>query len=76
MTKLCLIAGNLHEAETFARSQFLENDQWFYPRDINDLLFKTNFHVLVIGSAGMNTPSSYFEKILQSALSRGKIGRF
>ena len=76
MTKLCLIAGNLHEAEVFAHSQFLEDNQWFYPRDINDLLFRTNFHVLVVGTAGMNVPSSYFERILNTALTRGKIGRF
>jgi len=75
MTKLCLIAGNIHEAKTFARSQMLEDDQYFYPKDVNDLLFRTNFDVLVVGTAGMNTPSSYFEKIFQTALLRGKIGR-
>jgi hypothetical protein len=75
MTKLCLIAGNIHEAKTFARSQMLDDDQWFAPRDINDLLFRTNFHVIVVGTAGMNTPSSFFEKIYQTALKRGRIGR-
>ena len=75
MTKLCLIAGNIHEAKAFAGVQSLDDEQWFYPRDLNDLMFKTNFHVLVIGTAGMNTPASYFERIYQTALQRGKIGR-
>jgi hypothetical protein len=76
LTKLCLIAGNRHEAETFARSQFLEDYQWFYPKDVNELIFRSNFHVLVVGTAGMNTPPAYFERILQTALTRGKIGRY
>ncbi len=75
MTKICLIAGNELEAYQYAQSQELTKDQWFYPKDINDLVFRTNFHVLVVGTAGMNTPPSYFEKIYQLALSRGKINR-
>ena len=75
MTKICLLAGNLYEAQTFARSQFLDDEQWFYPKDVNDLIFRSNFHVLVIGSAGQNIPSSFFEKILQTALKRGRVGR-
>lgn len=76
MTKICLIAGNMHEAKMFAHSQGLEDSQWFYPKDVNDLLFKSNFHVIVVGTAGMNTPSSYFESVYQTALIRGKIDRF
>lgn len=75
MTKICIIAGNEHEAYMWARNQGLEKDQWFYPKDENDLAFKSNFHVLVVGNAGMNTPSSYFERIYQTALRRGKVGR-
>jgi hypothetical protein len=75
LTKICLIAGNRHEAETFARSQFLEDSQWFYPKDVNELIFRSNFHVLVVGTAGQNTPAAYFERILQTALKRGAIGR-
>lgn len=75
MTRICLIAGNSNEAYRFAHSQNLDKDQWFYPKDINDLLFRTNFHVLVVGSAGQNFPSSIFEKIYQLALERGKIDR-
>ena len=75
MTRICLIAGNLHEAKIFARSQFLSDDQWFYPSSEKDLLFKSNFHVLVVGSAGQNVPSSFFERVYRLALERGKIGR-
>jgi hypothetical protein len=75
MTKLCLLAGNSEEAYRYSRLQNLEPEQWFYPKDINDLLFRTNFHVIVVGTAGMNTPASVFERIYQVALSRGKIGR-
>ena len=75
MTKICLLAGNEHEAYTYAHNQSLEKDQWFYPKSENELLFKTNFHVLVVGTAGMNIPSHYFEKIYKLALERGRIDR-
>lgn len=75
MTKLCLIAGNEYEALAYAKLQNIPEGSWFYPKDINDLLFRSNFYTLVIGTAGMNTPASYFEKIYSLALQRGKIGR-
>ena len=75
MTKICIIAGNELEAYQYARSQNLERDQYFYPHSPNELLFKQNFHVIVVGTAGMNTPSSYFNEIYNLALKRGKIGR-
>lgn len=75
MTRICLIAGNAEEAYRFARLQNLEPEQYFYPKDVNDLMFKTNFHVLVVGSAGFNFPPSIFEKIYHLALERGRIGR-
>ena len=75
MTQICLLAGNSEEAYRFARSQNLDKSQWFYPKDPNELLFKTNFHVIVVGTAGSNVPSSLFEKIYQLALKRGAIGR-
>lgn len=75
MTKICLIAGNSEEAYRFARLQNMSPDQWFFPSSPNELLFQSNFHVIVCGTAGMNTPSGIFEKIYQLALERGKIGR-
>jgi hypothetical protein len=75
MTRICLIAGNEEEAYRFAKNQNLSKEQYFYPHNSNELLFKTNFHVLVIGTAGQNIPSSIFEKIYNLALERGAIGR-
>lgn len=75
MTKICILAGNPLEAERFASSQNLSDEQWFYPRDVSDLLFKSNFHVLTVGSVGQNVPSSYFNKIYDLAQQRGRIGR-
>lgn len=72
---ICIIAGNYHEAETWAHSQFLARSEWFYPTDENDLKLKTNFHVIVVGSAGQNVPVSYFDRIFSLAQQRGRIGR-
>lgn len=72
---ICLIAGSYQEAVTFARGQFLANNEWFYPHDEDDLRQRTNFHVLVIGTAGENTPPSYFNRVLALAQTRGRIGR-
>jgi len=75
VTRICLIAGNEEEAYRYARNQNLNKDQYFYPHSVNDLLFQTNFHVIVVGSAGQNFPSHIFEKIYNLALERGRIGR-
>jgi len=75
LTKICLLAGNEQEAINYAKLQNIPREAWFYPRDEKDLLFRTNFYTLVVGSAGMNTPSSIFERIYSLALIRGKIGR-
>lgn len=72
---ICIIAGNYEEAKTWARSQFLARNEWFYPEDEDSLKQKYNFHVLIIGTAGLNVPSSYFERILALAQTRGRIGR-
>ena len=72
---ICIIAGNHKEAETWARGQFLEPSEWFYPSDEHELKRRTNFHVVVVGSAGMNVPPSYFEKIFNLAQRQGRLGR-
>ena len=76
MTKICIISGNYDEALAFAKLQSIPKECWFYPKDENDLLFKSNFYTIVCGTAGQNVPSSYFNKIYTTALERGKIGRF
>lgn len=75
MTKICLIAGNYDEALAYAKHQSIPKECWFYPKDENDLLFKKNFYVLVVGTAGQNVPVSYFNKIYSLALKRGQIER-
>ncbi len=75
MTKICIIAGNYHEALSFAKAQSFDPDDWFTPADESDLTNKSNFHVIVVGTAGMNTPASYFNRIYNLALERGRIGR-
>ncbi len=72
---ICIIAGNYLEASRFAYAQQLDKSEWFYPEDEQDLLKRSNFHVIVTGTAGMNTPASYFDKIFELAKSRGRINR-
>lgn len=72
---ICLLAGNYKEALTFAKGQNLDKNEWFFPENVHDLNFKQNFHVLVIGTAGENVPSLYFDKIYELAQKRGRIGR-
>jgi len=75
MTKICIIAGSYQEALTWAKGQQLCHDCWFYPTDIEDLNQKTNFHVIVIGTAGLNVPSAFFERVYNIAQRQGQIGR-
>lgn len=70
---ICLLAGNYQEAVRWASGQGLEDDEWFYPLEPGDLLSRKDFHVLVVGSAGMNVPPSYFERVYQLALARGRM---
>ena len=76
MTKICIIAESELEAYRWAKGQNLEKNQYFYLYSASDLLFKRNFHVILVGNAGQNTPPDVFEKVYNLALQRGKIGRF
>jgi hypothetical protein len=76
MTKICILAGDEEEAYKWARSQNLDRDQYFYPHNVGELLFKSNFHVIVVGTAGLNFPNALFENIYKVALERGKVGRY
>ena len=76
MTKICILAGNELEAYRYAQSQNFDKSQWFYPASVAELLFKRNFHVIVVGTAGENLAPDIFEKIYKLALEKGKIGRF
>jgi len=72
---ICLIAGNKDEALTWASGQNLSPNEWFYPHDEMDLVTRSNFHVLVIGTAGENIPLAWFNTFYALALKRGRIGR-
>lgn len=72
---ICIIAGNYDEAKRWAHSQFLDSTEWFYPSDLDDLERRSNFHVMVVGTAGQNVPPAYFEKVWQLARKRGRINR-
>lgn len=68
---ICIIAGNYLEAERWASGQMLKEDEWFYPSDAEELMKRKDFHVIVVGTAGQNVHSSYFERILNLAKMRG-----
>lgn len=72
---ICIIAGNYMEAQRFASAQEWEPNEWFFPMDELDLQRKSNFHVIVTGTAGLNIPPTYFDKIYNLAKKRGRIGR-
>lgn len=72
---ICIIAGNELEAYRYAQAQLLDKSEWFYPNDIDDIKSRSNFHVIVTGTAGLNVPPTYFERLLHLAKSRGKVGR-
>lgn len=72
---IAILAGNYQEAVTWASAQNLEDDEWFSIEDEDDLLRRSNFHVVVVGTAGMNIPSSYFNKIYNLAQMRGRVNR-
>ena len=72
---ICIIAGNYLEARTWAKGQMLDDKDWFFPADEDELKKRSNFHVIVIGTAGQNTPASYFDRIYSLARQRGKVDR-
>lgn len=72
---ICIIAGNYQEAKNWAYGQQLDHTEWFYPEEPEMLLRESNFHVIVIGTAGLNIPPSYFEKIFRLAKTRGRLNR-
>lgn len=72
---ICIISGNYDEAETWASGQNLARTEWFYPVDERDLMQYSNFHVIVVGTAGQNVPLSWFNTFYGLAQIRGAIGR-
>jgi hypothetical protein len=72
---ICIISGNYDEAKTWASGQNLDDKEWFYPVDEHDLQSQSNFHVIVVGTAGHNIPLSWFNRFYDLAQKRGAHGR-
>jgi hypothetical protein len=72
---ICIIAGNYHEAERWAKGQNLARNEWFYPSDETELYTKYNFHVILVGTAGQNVPASYFDRLYALAQTQGRKNR-
>jgi fructose-1-phosphate kinase PfkB-like protein len=72
---ICILAGNYLEARMWASGQLLEDSEWFFPSDFDDIRTKSNFHVVVVGSAGMNVPNAYFNNLLLLCQQRGRMNR-
>ena len=53
----------------------LDADEYFFPFDEEELHTRNNYHTVIVGTAGMNVPSSYFDRLLTTAKKRGRIGR-
>lgn len=70
---IAIIASNYREAEKFAASQLLSNDEWFFVCEIDDLIGQSNFHVLVANGAGDHISPYKFEKLFSLAKKKGKM---
>jgi hypothetical protein len=69
---ICIIAGNSQMAWVWARAHMLDKEEWFFPKSMQDLYSKTNFHVLV---ADGSHERADFEMLFRIARERGKINR-
>ena len=69
-----IIAGSHKQAKQFAKTQMLRDDEWVSTLDLDELRQLSNFHVIVANSAQELEPS-FFEKLFNLALQRGRIGR-
>ena len=69
-----VIAGSYEKAERWAATQQLTKKEWISTLDLDDLRQMSDFHVIVLDSAQELAPS-FFEKLFNLALKRGRIGR-
>lgn len=72
---ICIISASHDEAQRWADTYHLENCEWFYPSDFDDLLERCNFHVIVASDSLYNINPAYFERFLHVAKARGRINR-
>jgi hypothetical protein len=72
ISMIAIIAGNYKEALTWASGQLLSKNEWFFISDVDDLIGKYNFHVIVVGSA-CDMPPYRFEKLFSLAKKKGSM---
>jgi len=70
---IAIIAASYKEALTFARGQLLDDDEWFFLSDIDDLIGKSNFHVIVTSSVADTISPYRFERLFSLAKKRGRM---
>lgn len=71
---ICLLASRYSEAERFAKAQLLDQSEWFFGMDEDELKKRTSFHVITIGYMD-DVPQSFFNRIYDLAKKRGRLGR-
>lgn len=69
-----VIAGTHDKARRWAQAQQLADNEWTSTLDLDELRQISNFHVIVLESASELAPS-FFEKIFNLALQRGRMNR-
>jgi len=70
---IAIIAGNYKEAYTWAKGQLLADDEWFFLSDIDDLIGKSNFHVIVTSSVADTISPYRFERLFSLAKKKGRM---
>lgn len=72
---ICLIASSYLNARKWAKSQHLEDSEWFYPNDVTDLYKKQNFHTIVVADGIEHASNTHINLLVTTAWKRGRIGR-
>lgn len=67
---ICLISPTLRQATNWAKTQNLSSNEWFYLSDKEDVMTRTNFHVIVVGEFPEERVS-WFEKVYSLAKTYG-----
>jgi hypothetical protein len=69
-----LLSGNYEEARKWASSQNLDGEEWFATLDVDELMQRSNFHIIVLPGAQFLSPP-FFERLWNTAQKRGRVGR-
>ncbi len=69
---ICIIASNHKAAERWAKSQFLQDEDWFFPTCLEDLYYRKDFHVITTPD-GADIPNAYLNRLVTLAWKRGRM---